>query len=66
MANTFTFASPEKIQHENMQINNTKQTQKMLYASNAIVFIAVIKQNFVDEVGLELGLEDEKFFLRFL
>ena len=39
--------------------------QKILYASNAIVSIAMIKQNFIDKVGLELGLEDEKFFLRF-
>lgn len=23
------------------------------------------QQNFIDKVGLELGLEDEKFFLRF-
>lgn len=65
MTNTFTFASPEKIKNKNMQII-PNETQKILYASSAIVFIAMIKQNLIDKVGLELGLEDEKFFLRFL
>lgn len=65
MANTFTFASPKEIKHEIVQIIPNKM-QKILYASNAIVSIAMIKQNFIDKVGLELGLEDEKFFLRFL
>ena len=35
-----------------------------IYASSAIVFVAVIKENFIEKVALELGPENEEFFFK--
>lgn len=41
-----------------------KETQKKAHVSSAIVSVAVMQENFIEEVALELGPEADKFFKR--
>lgn len=38
-----------------------KETKKIAHVSSAIVSVAVIQENFIEEVALELGPEADKF-----
>lgn len=42
----------------------TREIWKILYASSELVFIAVIKENVMEEIVLKLGPEDERFLLK--
>jgi len=49
---------------QNPHEQTTKGTQEIFHASSAMVLVAVIKESFIEEIALELGPENEKFFLR--
>lgn len=42
----------------------TREAQMILHTSSAMVSVAMIEESFIEEVALELGPENEKFFLR--
>lgn len=48
---------PKKMENKSTK---TKETQKILHVSSAIVLVAVIKENFIEEVALALGPEVAK------